>query len=80
MKVECIRKIWKKGIAGFIMLTIVMFLGRTIERELIAVMIQIVAGSMVYFSVLFFIKDSFMWNVMIPQCKNGWERLTKQKK
>ena len=74
------RQLWKKGIAGFIMLTIVMFLGRTIERALIAVMIQIIAGSIVYFSILFFIKDSFVWNVMIPQCKNGWERLIKQKK
>ena len=60
---------WKKCVAGLIMLGIVVFVGKRIENAFVSVALQCVCGAVIYFSLLYLFKDSFMINVIIPQTK-----------
>ena len=69
---------WKKIIAGNFMMIVVLLLGRTIRYSFIAITVQIVTGVVLYFSILLVIKDSFMWDSVVPQIKNTLRRILKR--
>lgn len=76
---ELLRQSWKKLLAGVAMVFAVLFIGREIDRAFVAVMVQIATGATVYFAILLVSRDSFMWNVVIPQGKKTLSRIRREK-
>lgn len=60
---------WKKVIAGLIMVFVVYFLGQQIEKAVYALIIQVMAGIGIYCALLYILNDSFIKNIAIPQIK-----------
>lgn len=74
-----LRQSWKKLIAGIVMMTLVQIIGRIIDNALVTVITQIIIGCFVYFVVLIVVKDSFVWNVIVPYGKKTLDRLRRLK-
>ncbi len=66
---DLLKCIWKKLLAGAIMLVIVSAVGEHIGNMLIALFTQIIVGIIVYFIILLLMQDSFVCNFLIPQMR-----------
>lgn len=60
----CLRQIWKKLIAGAMMLGLVMLLGNTIKNDFAAVVCQVLYGGALYVLLLILMRDSFVTDVI----------------
>lgn len=57
---KLLKQIWKKLIAGVVMAVFVTYIGKVVNNSFIAVVSQIVGGAVVYFAILYFVKDTFL--------------------
>lgn len=64
-----VQQVGKKIFAGCIMATIVFLLGRSIVDSIMCIVMQVLSGAAIYFIVLLIVKDTFMYNIVIPQIK-----------
>lgn len=74
-----LKQLWKKLVSGIVMMTVVLLIGRIIKRGLLAILAQVITGTVFYFLVLVLLQDSFMWGVVIPQGKKTIDRVINRK-
>ena len=70
-----LNKGWKKIISGVIMLLFIILIDSFIKNNIVAVMIEISAGLLIYISILIIIKDSFLNGFCKEQLKNIKDKL-----
>lgn len=73
--VRLLSQIWKKLIAGVIMLVSVFFIGRIISNAFISIICQVFIGGIEYVSILYILRDDFMTRLLIPKILILYERL-----
>ena len=70
---DLVKRIWKKLIAGIVMLVCVCLIGETVASAMLAVTVQLLAGCAVYAVLLLFMRDSFIVDLVLPQLrKKKW--------
>ena len=62
---QLLSQVWKKIVAGAGMLWIIILLGRKIVNPFAAIVVQISVGALIYFSLLFVMRDSFIQNIVM---------------
>lgn len=68
------RQAWKKVIAGILMCFCVIYIGNIVTNSIVALLMQIITGVMVYLVLLLLTRDSFMSQVVITQIKKRLNR------
>ncbi len=72
------QQIWKKILAGIIMFAGVLYLGTRIQNGIVSIVAQIGAGVIIYCIILFVLKDSFVFQVFIPQTNKMLKKIFKK--
>ena len=74
-----LRQLWKRLLAGAVMLAAVMLIGRRIENGIVAFLTQAACGAAVYFLTLIALRDAFLFTNVLPFLARLCGRLKKEK-